>query len=131
MNTIEKLLKMDKGQITLPSKEITIQLAKLKNEEITFVCKAIDPERMSEIQEEAIEIVEGGAKFVNSFKVKTLMIIESCDEIFKNKDLQKHFNSPTPVELLRTIMLNGEIDDLYAAVQDVNGYEKDLKKKKN
>ncbi|MCD3297607.1 phage tail assembly chaperone, partial [Clostridium botulinum] len=126
---VEKLMKLDKGTLEIPSKEITMKLAKLKGEEVTFRCKAIDPERMSEIQEESFEIVDGNMKIVNTFKMKALMITESCDDVFKNADLLKHFKAPSPIELMKEIMLNGEIDDLNEVVQAVNGYEKDLKKK--
>ncbi|GAB6150767.1 phage tail assembly chaperone [Clostridium novyi] len=129
MNAVEMLLKKDLGKLEIPAREVKMKLAKLKGEEITFNVKAIDPEIMSEIQEKSLEIMDGDVQIVNTFKVKALMIVESCADIFKNKEVQAHFNAPTPIDLMKKLMLNGEIDDLDKVVQEVNGYESKKKKK--
>jgi len=57
--------------------------------------------------------------------MKTLIIIEGCPEVFKSKEVMDHFEAPSPKELIRKLLLSGEIDDLYNAINELSGYEKD------
>lgn len=124
MNIVEKLLKMDAGKIEIPAKVITIQAKKL-NQPIDFPCQAVDAERYAEIQEGALEIRKGDVKKINMYSMKTLIIIEGCPDVFKNKVVMDHFGAPTPKELIRKLLLSGEIDDLYNGINELSGYEKD------
>ncbi|KLU64016.1 phage XkdN-like protein [Desulfosporosinus acididurans] len=124
MNIVEKLLKMDAGKLEIPSKVITIQSKKLK-QPLDFPCRAVDPERYAEIQESALEIRKGDVKKINMYSMKTSIIIEGCPDVFKSKELMSHFGAPTPKELIRKLLLSGEIDDLYNGINELSGYEKD------
>lgn len=124
MNLVEKLLKMDAGKIETPSKLITIQSKKL-GEPIEFPCVAIDPEKFAEIQEGAVIMKKGEVKKVDSYKLKTLIIIEGCPEVFKSKDVMDHFGAPSPKELIKKLLLSGEIEDLYNGICELSGYDKD------
>ncbi|WP_407312044.1 phage tail assembly chaperone [Desulfosporosinus sp. SB140] len=124
MNLVEQLLKIDAGLIETPSKVITIQSKKLK-EPLDFPCKAVDPEKYAEIQEGAVEIRKGDVKKINMYALKTLIVIEGCPEVFKSKEVMDHFGAPTPKELVKTLLLSGEIDDLYNGINELSGYEKD------
>lgn len=123
MNTVEKLLKMDAGKLEMPTKEVALKLKKLNKEEFTFPCKAVDPERIAEIQENAIEMRKGDIKKINMYEMKVLTVIEGCSDVFKNKDLMSHFGAPTPKELIRKLLLSGEIDELYNVINELSGYE--------
>ncbi|KZL94369.1 phage tail assembly chaperone [Clostridium magnum] len=124
MNIVEKLLKIDAGKIEMPKKDIKLQLKKL-GQEVEFPCKAIDPERYAEIQEGAIELKKGDIKKINMYEMKAMTIIAGCPEVFKNEEVMKHFNAPTPKELIRKLLLSGEMDDLYNAINELSGYKKD------
>ena len=124
MNIVEKLLKMDAGKIEIPSKVITIKAKKMK-QTLEFPCKALDAERYAEIQEGALEIRKGDVKKINMYSMKTLIIIEGCPEVFKSKEVMDHFGTPTPKELIKKLLLSGEIDDLYNGINELSGYEKD------
>ncbi|AFM40335.1 Phage XkdN-like protein [Desulfosporosinus acidiphilus SJ4] len=124
MNLVEQLLKMDAGLLETPSKVITIPSKKLK-EPLDFPCKAVDPEKYAEIQEGAVEIRKGDVKKINMYSLKTLIVIEGCPEVFKSKEIMEHFGAPTPKELVKTLLLSGEIDDLYNGINELSGYEKD------
>jgi len=124
MNLVEKLLKIDAGKIENPSKVIIIKSKKLK-QDIEFPCKAVDPQKYAEIQEGSLEIKKGDVKKINMYSMKTLIIIEGCSEIFKSKEVMDHFKAPSPKELIRKLLLSGEIDDLYNAINELSGYEKD------
>lgn len=124
MNIVEKLLKMDAGKIEVPAKVIKIQSKKL-NQTLEFPCKAVDSEKYAEIQEGALEIRKGDVKKINMYSMKTSIIIEGCPEVFKSKEVMDHFGAPTPKELIRKLLLSGEIDDLYNGINELSGYEKD------
>lgn len=128
MNTVERLLKMDAGKIKAPEKDVVMKLAKFNNEEFIFPCKAIDPEMIAEIQENSIEFGDGDIEKIKMYGPKVMTIIEGCPTIFKNKDLMKHFNAATPKELVKKLLLSGEMDDLKAEIDKLGGY--DAKKKK-
>lgn len=125
MNVIDKLLKIDAGKLEMPSKEVPLKLKKLGGEEFTFPCKAVDPEKFSEIQENALELKKGDIKKINMYEMKVLTVIEGCPDVFKNKDLMQHFAVPTPKEFIKKLLLSGEIDDLYNTINELSGYEKD------
>ena len=59
MNTVERLLTLDAGKIKTPEKDVKMKLKKLGGEEFTFPCKAVDPEMVSELQENALEFKKG------------------------------------------------------------------------
>lgn len=124
MNTVEKLLKIDAGKLKMPERTVTLKLAKL-GIELDFPCVAISPETYSEIQENSIEMRKGDIKRINMHKMKTLTIIEGCPTVFKSKEVMDHFGCATPKELVNKLLLNGEIDELYNAISELNGYEKD------
>jgi hypothetical protein len=130
MNTVEKLLKMDAGKLKMPEKNIPMKLAKFDNEEFIFPCKAIDPEIMSEIQEDAVEMKKSDISKIKIYNMKIRTIIEGCP-IFKDKELMEHFNAPTPKELIKKLLISGEIDELYNKISELNGYEKDEEDIKN
>ncbi|BDR84875.1 phage tail assembly chaperone [Clostridium tetani] len=126
MNTVEKLLALDAGELQLPTKEVTLKLGKLGGAEVTFLCKAVIPEKMAKIQDNLIEISKkGNIQGTNMGKNKVLTVMEGCSDTFKNKDLLEHFNAPTPKELINKLLLAGEIDELYNTINELNGYEQD------
>lgn len=131
MNTVERLLKMDAGKLKMPEKDIVIKLTKFDNEEFTFPCKAIDPEVIAEIQENAIELKKGNVSKIRMYNMKVMTIIEGCTAIFKDKDLLRHFNANTPKELVKKLLISGEMDDLYNKINELSGYEKDEEDIKN
>ncbi|RXM75127.1 XkdN-like protein [Clostridium tetani] len=126
MNTVEKLLALDAGELQLPTKEVTLKLGKLGGAEVTFLCKAVIPEKMAKIQDNLIEISKkGNIQGTNMGKNKVLTVMEGCSDTFRNKDLLEHFNAPTPKELINKLLLAGEIDELYNTINELNGYERD------
>lgn len=125
MNTVDKLLKMDAGKLTIPEKEVKIKLKKFDDEEFVFLCKVVDPEKMAEIQENALELRKGDVKRIKMYEMKVLTLIEGCPDVFKNKDVMKHFGAPTPKELIKKLLLSGEIDELYNEINKLGGYEEE------
>jgi hypothetical protein len=130
MNAIDKILKMDAGKLKMPEKVIKIKLAKLAAE-LEFPCVAIAPEVYSEIQESAFEMRKGDIKRINMHVSKIMTVIEGCPSIFKSKEVMEHFSCVSPKELVNKLFLSGELDELYAAIIELNGYEADEEEIKN
>lgn len=132
MNTIEKLLKVDAGKIKTPEKDVKMKLKKI-GEEFTFPCKAVDPEYVAELQENSITFKRGDISKIKMYDTKVLTIIEGCPSIFKNKELIEHFGVATPKDLVKKLLLSGEMDDLKSEIDKLGGYdpEKDEEEVKN
>jgi hypothetical protein len=47
--------------------------------------------------------------------------------VFKNNDVMQHFGAPTPKELVKKLLLSGEIDELYSEISNLNGYDRKKK----
>lgn len=124
MNTVERLLKLDSGKIKTPEKDVKMKLKKI-GEEFTFPCKAVDPEYVAELQENSIEFRKSELSKIKMYDTKVMTIIEGCPSIFKNSELIKHFNVVTPKDLVKKLLLSGEMDDLKAEIDKLGGYDKE------
>lgn len=129
MNTLEKLLALDAGTLENPKGIHKMYCKKLKAK-LDFEIEAIDPERAFEIRQDAIK-VEGNSKKVktdiDTFFLKTRIIMAGC-KLFSNKELMAKFSSPTPVELIKKMLTEGEINSLSDAITELgDADEVDLK----
>ena len=97
-NIVEELLKIDLGEVEIPKETKKIYLKKLKKE-FSFECVALDAEKANEIRMKSIDLTSGTVDDIDMFKLQAYTVIEGCKNVFKNKDLMKHFNAPTPIEL--------------------------------
>lgn len=128
MNTVDKLLKLDAGKLENPKKNVKMKLRKLGNEEFEFPCEAVDPEYVSELQENSIEFMDGDIDKIRMYDTKVLTIIEGCPTVFKDKELRKHFGAATPKDLVAKLLVSGEMDHLKKEIDELGGY--DSKKRK-
>lgn len=122
MNTIERLLALDAGKIEMPTAIHKMYCKKLGGN-YEFEIRAIDPEKIGSIQEKAVELKQGDIESVKIYSTKILTILEGCP-IFKNKDLLEHFGSPTPKELIKKLLLAGEMDSLKDAIDELSAITK-------
>ncbi|MBO0537915.1 XkdN-like protein [Clostridium botulinum] len=130
MNIVDELLKMDEGKIEKIEKEYKIKLKKLGGKEFVFIVKEVDPELISEYQENLIDMDGKNVEISGTFNMKANLIAESCADVFRSEELLKKFKCPTPIELMKKIMTAGEIEKLYDFVQDINGFTEEKKKDK-
>ena len=121
-NIIDQLLKIDLGEVEIPKTTKKMYLKKLKRE-FEFECVALDVEKASEIQMKAMGLNNGTVDEIDMFKLKAYTVIEGCKDVFKNKDLMKHFNAPVPIELVRRLLLDGELTELFNTVNDLSSYQ--------
>lgn len=131
MNIVDKLLKLDANKIKINESVVTLKLSRLDNMELEFPIMEVDPEYVAELQEESLEMnVQGDVK-IRVFDQKVLTIIEGCPLVFKNEAILKHFNCQTPKDLVKKILTSGDMDILFEAIQELNGYrdKRELKNK--
>lgn len=129
MSIIDKLLLMDKGKFAeVPTKKIEIpRLSALLGEKFEVTCKAIDGERYSDIRKNAIDInKKGNVKGINIYQMQVLTLIDGVVEpSLKDPKLLAHFGCVTPKDLVKTLFLGGEIDDIANTISNLSGYDKD------
>ena len=121
-NIVEELLKIDLGEIEIPKETKKIYLKKLKRE-FSFECVALDVEKANEIRMKSIDLASGTVDDIDMFKLQAYTVIEGCKNVFKNKDLMKHFNAPTPIELVRRLLLDGELTELSNTITELSSYQ--------
>ena len=121
-NIVEELLKIDLGEVEIPKETKKIYLKKLKRE-FSFECVALDVEKANEIRMKSIDLASGTVDDIDMFKLQAYTVIEGCKNVFKNKDLMKHFNAPTPIELVRRLLLDGELTELSNTITELSSYQ--------
>ena len=121
-NIVEELLKIDLGEVEIPRETKRIYLKKLKKE-FEFECAALDAEKANEIRMKSIDLDSGTVDDIDMFKLQAYTVIEGCKNVFKNKDLMKHFNAPTPIELVRRLLLDGELTELSNTITELSSYQ--------
>lgn len=121
-NIVEELLKIDLGEVEIPRETKRIYLKKLKKE-FSFECVALDAEKANEIRMKSIDLASGTVDDIDMFKLQAYTVIEGCKNVFKNKDLMKHFNAPTPIELVRRLLLDGELTELSNTITELSSYQ--------
>ena len=121
-NIVEELLKIDLGEVEIPRETKRIYLKKLKKE-FSFECVALDAEKANEIRMKSIDLTSGTVDDIDMFKLQAYTVIEGCKNVFKNKDLMKHFNAPTPIELVRRLLLDGELTELSNTITELSSYQ--------
>ncbi|HBE9110009.1 TPA: phage portal protein [Clostridioides difficile] len=128
MNTVEKLLNMDAGKLKMPSSIFELYCKKL-DDILEIECNAIDPERFDEIRMNSMDVDSGNLENINVYELKVNTILESCP-MFRNMEVVENLGLATPKDLLKKLLLAGEIDKLYEEVNKVNGIDAEGDKKR-
>lgn len=132
-NAVEKLLKIDAGQIKTPTKKVKMNLGKLGGETFVFDLTAVDPEVMSELQENMIKMNAKSSELSmnGAYHRNAMTIVEGCPSVFRNREIQKKLGAATPKELVKKLLLPGEIEDLRNEIEALSGYETDESKEED
>lgn len=123
MNIVEQLLKIDAKEVEMPKGEHKMFCKKL-GQEFVFPIEAIDPERVAKNQERAIDLSKGEISKIDTYALKVLNIIDGCPT-FKDTSLMQHFEAASPKELVKKLLLSGEMDSLSSAINELNGVTED------
>lgn len=123
MNTLDLLLKADIKDFKYPLKEIKIKrLTETLNNDVIFKIKALSLDKLKELRE-----TNSGDFYIHT-------IIEGVIEpSLKDKNLIEKFSAITPVDLVKKLLVAGEIEDVYLEISKLSGYSgstiEDIKKK--
>jgi hypothetical protein len=137
VNVMDLLLGSDIGEIKLPTKQVeVVRLSNLYGAPFIVTCKALSPDKYEEVQDMALD-VNGKDVDLDVNLLQLFVVIEGvCDTtekpMFKNKDLMAKFKANTPKELVRKLLLSGEIANLYGEISQLSGFgEEAVKEVKN
>lgn len=122
MNTLDLLLGMDETKLKKPVKDVEIKrLSELTGEKTVFKIEAISPSKMEEIQDISINMK---TKNINVGEMQILTVLEGIkNPNLKTKELMEKFQVYTPKDLIRKILLPGEILTLYNMIGELSGFD--------
>lgn len=127
VNILDLLLGSDVGEIKLPTTKVeVIRLSEIYGAPFVITLSALSPDKFEAVQDMAVSI-KGKDADIELSLLQMLAIIESVlDEqgkpLFKNKDLMAKFKVPTPKELVRKLLLSGEVTNIYKVISDLSGF---------
>jgi hypothetical protein len=130
VNVLELLLGSDIGEISLPTKRIEItRLSEVYGTPFIVTCKALSPEKYEEVQDMALNVngkdVDLDVNLLQLFVSLEGIVDEAGKPMFKNKDLMAKFKASTPKELIKKVLLSGEITNLYGEIAKLSGFGED------
>ena len=127
VNVLDLLLGSDIGEIKLPTKEMEIKrLSGVFGNPFVITVSALSPDRYEEVQDMAIS-VKGKDADIEISLLQVLVVMEGVMDpngkpLFKNKNLMTKFKASTPKELVRKLLLSGEIASIYGEIADLSGF---------
>ena len=125
VNILDLLLGSDVGEIKLPTKEVEItRLSQVYGAPFILTIKAITPAKFEEIQDVSIDVK---GKDADIAQLQLFTVIEGVVDptgapMFKNKELMSKFKVSTPKDLVRAILLSGEIAKIYGEISELAGF---------
>lgn len=137
VNVLDLLLGADIGKIELPTKDFEItRLSELYGAPFIVTCKALSHSKYEELQDMALDVngkeVEIDTDLLQTFTVMECILDGTGNQLFKNKDVMRKFNAKTPKELVKVLLLNGEVTALYNVIAKLSGFGDDaIKEVKN
>ncbi len=137
VNVLDLLLGSDIGEIKLPTKSMEItRLSGVFGSPFVITVSALSPDRYEEVQDMAVS-VKGKDADIEISLLQVLVVMEGVVDpngkpMFKNKDLMSKFKASTPKELVRKLLLSGEIANIYGEIASLSGFgEGSVKEVKN
>ena len=100
-------------------------------ERFTVLCKALTYDKYSEIQENCIDITTKEPTFdLQKLQIELVFngVFNAQDgtRFFSNKELHKKFKVPHGKELIKKLLLSGEISALADTITELTGFKGDL-----
>lgn len=126
MNLTDMLLSNDISEFRMPEAEMEIKrLSKIYNQPFVITFRAIKPDEEEEIQKDCMTITKDGVE-IDSSRMKYLTVARCLiNPDIRNKELQQKFSASNHIELLKKLLLIGEVTAVYDEVQVLSGYGKD------
>lgn len=134
MNTVDLLLNIDAGKLVKPTKDVEIKrLSAIAGAPVMFTCQAMDPDRYSEIQQDAVNFdKKGKVSKIDMSEMRVFMILDGVTSPdLKSKDLMDHYGVVTPKDLIKKLLLPGEMDELFNNINTLSGFDEDSDEETN
>lgn len=133
VNVLDLLLGGDAGDIKLPTKQVEItRLTEAYGAPFILTCRALSPSKFEEVQDMAVSI-KGKDADIEITLLQVLVVMEGVVDptgalMFKNKELLAKFKAPSPKDLVKKILLSGEISKVYETISGLSGFGEDAVK---
>lgn len=126
-NVIDLLLNLDAETLERPSKEIKLnRLSKILGTEVKVLVKGLTFDKYAEIQDKCLAIKTGEVKYDTQESQIQLCMNGVFDlegkRLFTNKDLQAKFKVSNSKELVKKLLLSGEISSIGNIISELTGY---------
>lgn len=128
MNTIDLLIGLDAKKVKSPTQEVNMKrLSELAGAPVIFKCQALDSSTYNDIQNDAMDMNDKkGTVDYDVEKSQTFTVLNGVVEPnLKDKKLLEHYNVVTPKDLLKKLLLPGEIIILFNLINNLSGFGKD------
>ena len=127
VNVLDLLLGSDINEIKLPTKEVEItRLSELFGKPFILTCQALSPEKYEEVQDMAVSVkgkdVDLDVSQLQLFTVMEGVIGADGKPLFKSAELRAKYKVPTPKDVVRKILLSGEITAVYTQIAKLSGF---------
>lgn len=121
MSALDLLLKLDQTKLKRPTKEVEVKrLSSLTGEKVIFICEALTADEMAGIQEMVLDVKK---QDVDVSEMQILSLLAGVKEPnLKDQKLLSFYSVPTPKELIKKLLLPGEIAALYNNISELSGF---------
>lgn len=128
VSVLDLLLGADTGKIKLPTSEVEItRLSEVFGKPFILTCQALTPEKYEEVQDMALQVsgkdVDLDLAQLQLFTVMEGVIDSNGNPLFKSKELRTKYKVPTPKEVVRKVLLSGEIVAVYTEIAKLTGFD--------
>lgn len=123
-NLLTKLINSDKREFEKPSTEVELpRISKILGEKFVVTVKTLPTILAEDIEEQCTKVTPDGGIDINVNKMMNKILMESVyfedEHLFRNKGLMDAFNAKTPVDLINTLLLGKEKEELFKVYKSV------------
>lgn len=123
-NLLTKLINSDKREFEKPSADVELpRLSKILGEKFVVTVKTLPTILAEDIEEQCTKVTTDGGIDINVNKMMNKILMESVyfedEHLFRNKGLMDAFNAKTPVDLINTLLLGKEKEELFKVYKSV------------
>lgn len=123
-NLLTKLINSDKREFEKPSADVELpRLSKILGDKFVVTVKTLPTILAEDIEEQCTKVTPDGGIDININKMMNKILMESVyfedEHLFRNKGLMDAFNAKTPVDLINTLLLGKEKEELFKVYKSV------------
>lgn len=123
-NLLTKLINSDKREFEKPSADVELpRLSKILGEKFVVTVKTLPTILAEDIEEQCTKVTPDSGIDINVNKMMNKILMESVyfedEHLFRNKGLMDAFNAKTPVDLINTLLLGKEKEELFKVYKSV------------